>query len=172
LAGNASAMTAAFNLSIDQTAPNAVTALTLNGSPNAELTKTATLALSGTAEAGSRIWLRLNGQALTMVTAHASTGAWSYTGTSVLADGPHNLSLQVEDAAGNLGVLRTHLFQVDTVPPLSPVVTGMSVATDSGISSTDRLTRHTLPVFNGTAEPPAPGVVKWVPLSVSTVWIL
>jgi hypothetical protein len=29
----------------------------------------------------------------------------------------------------------------------------MSMATDSGISSTDRLTRNTLPVFNGTAEP-------------------
>ena len=25
---------------------------------------------------------------------------------------------------------------------------------------------------DGTAEPPAPGVVNWMPLSVSTVWIL
>ena len=26
--------------------------------------------------------------------------------------------------------------------------------------------------INGTAEPPAPGVGNWMPLSVSTVWIL
>lgn len=27
-------------------------------------------------------------------------------------------------------------------------------------------------LMSGTVEPPAPGVVKWMPLSVSTMWIL
>lgn len=27
-------------------------------------------------------------------------------------------------------------------------------------------------LISGTADPPAPGVVNWIPLSVSTVWIL
>ncbi|HWJ93115.1 MAG TPA: Ig-like domain-containing protein, partial [Telluria sp.] len=57
------------------------------------------------------------------------------------------------DAAGNAGGAgATPAVSFDTLAPAAPSAPDMVVASDSGDSNSDNLTRHTTPVFSGTAE--------------------
>ncbi len=89
------------------------------------------LTLTGTAEPGSSILLRLANNAEVMTTA-GSNGAWSATFASgVLPRGEmsHSVTVTATDAAGNSSSL-TQGFLVDTVAPDSPDVTGVNKATN------------------------------------------
>ncbi|MEX0978155.1 MAG: Ig-like domain-containing protein, partial [Pirellulales bacterium] len=92
-----------------------------------------------------------------------TTGNFFTETLSTLADGVHNLKLEVEDRAGNVSHAFLLLVTIDTVaPPVSfglPATAddGLDPASDSGVignqtTFTDRRTNVTTPAFFGTAE--------------------
>ncbi|MDO3510289.1 Ig-like domain-containing protein, partial [Ralstonia pseudosolanacearum] len=95
-AGNVSAASSAFPLTVDTAAPAAPVLNPSNGT-----------ALSGTAEAGSTVSLDLNGDGTpdATVTADAS-GNWTYTPTTPLVDGTV-VSATATDPAGNVSPAAT-----------------------------------------------------------------
>jgi VCBS repeat-containing protein len=113
---------ASHSLTVDETPPAPPSALAdaaiANGYVNLAH-NTAAQALTGTAEAGSKIIVYDNGVKLGETTA-ATNGTWSYT-LGVLADRAHSLTATATDAAGNLSNASSALaFTVDTAPPSAP----------------------------------------------------
>ncbi len=110
---------------------------------NGSTTNDNTPTYSGTAEANSTVTVIVDGAVVGTTTANAS-GAWSFTPTVALADGPHTVKARATDAAGNTGAdSNTNTFTVDTVPPAAPVV----IAPANGSTTSDNT-----PTYSGTAE--------------------
>lgn len=160
-AGNTSVSSASFSLTID-TAPPALPVLTsiLDDVGNAAtpvanggITNDAQPTLSGTAEAGSTVKIFDNGVQIGSVT--ATGGAWSYTPSPALSNGPHTLTFTATDAAGNASAPTAgYTINVDTLTPAAPVIS--SVVDDVGsvigpITGTNP-TNDTRPALSGTAE--------------------
>jgi Ca2+-binding RTX toxin-like protein len=81
-----------------------------------------------------------------------ASGTWSLRSTT-LAAGSHPITARMTDIAGNTGPPSAVLAViVDTTAPAAPSAANMAPASDSGISTTDDLTRIATPVFTGTAE--------------------
>ncbi|WP_324961112.1 kelch repeat-containing protein [Archangium sp.] len=138
--GNTSAPSAPRGFTVDSVAP-AAPVLTAPAS----VVNTATPTISGTAEAGSTVTVRLDGSVAGTVMADAS-GAWTFTVASPLAQGVHTVTATARDAVGNTGApSATRGFRVvdsvDTGAPAAPVLTApTAVVTPS------------MPVIAGTAE--------------------
>ncbi|MCK6896213.1 BapA/Bap/LapF family large adhesin [Enterobacter bugandensis] len=160
-AGNTSASSASFSLTID-TAPPALPVLTsiLDDVGNAAtpvanggITNDAQPTLSGTAEAGSTVKIFDNGVQIGSVI--ATGGAWSYTPSPALGNGPHTLTFTATDATGNASAPTAgYTINVDTLAPAAPVIS--SVIDDVGsvigpVTSTNP-TNDTRPALSGTAE--------------------
>ena len=130
-AGVTGAASSAMAVTIDTTAPVAATIgafSTDSGVVGDGITNDNTLALSGTAEAGSIVKVYDGATLLGSATANGS-GAWTYT-TAALANGGHSFTATATDAAGNTGVASNALaVTVDTTAPIVPVIT--SNTTDS-----------------------------------------
>ncbi len=79
------------------------------------------------------------------------SGTWSIV-TPVLADGSRQIVTKFEDLAGNESSLSPTLnITIDTVAPAAPTVApDMTAASDTGVSSTDNITRDATPTFVGT----------------------
>ncbi|MGI8457341.1 MAG: Ig-like domain-containing protein [Propionibacteriaceae bacterium] len=70
-----------------------------------------------------------------------------------LANGTHDVTARATDAAGNTGASSgTAMVIIDTVAPAAPSAPVLSAASDTGSSSTDRITKTTTPTFTGTNE--------------------
>src|SRR5579885_1862810 len=172
-AGNVDANTASQAVTIDTTAPNAPTAVTLtpvggtvvantvndtNTNLDISATITAGQATGGTAEfyVGA-----------TLIGTDSSIGAGDTTVTFTTSDGtPTTAELQAAIAAG--GVVTVKLLDVagnsatssvanptltvDYTAPNAPTAPDMTAATDNGASNTDNSTSDTTPTFTGTAE--------------------
>ncbi|SMG59007.1 BapA/Bap/LapF family large adhesin [Cedecea sp. NFIX57] len=81
---------------------------------------------SGTGEAGSTLTIFDNGLPIGQVTV-GNDGKWSFTPALDLIDGPHTITLQQTDPAGNVSTIATGpTFTVDTIPPLPVVVDAVS----------------------------------------------
>ncbi len=81
---------------------------------------------SGTGEAGSTLTIFDNGIPIGQVTV-GNDGKWSFTPALDLIDGPHTITLQQTDPAGNVSTIATGpTFTVDTIPPLPVVVDAVS----------------------------------------------
>ncbi|WP_050791952.1 Ig-like domain-containing protein [Stigmatella aurantiaca] len=139
-AGNASPESNTNTFIIDTTAPAApVVTAPANGAVLTDTTPT----YSGTAEAGATVNVIVDGVPVGTTTANAS-GAWSFTPTVPLADGPHTVKATATDAVGNTGPeSNTNTFIVDTTAPAAPVV--VTPADGSTISDNT-------PTYSGTAE--------------------
>ncbi len=102
-------------------------------------------AVFGTAEPGSTVTVRIDGQVVCVVQATAASN-YSCTLTSPLAMGPHTVTAQATDAAGNEGPASVpNSFTVDmrvNVPIISVPASGAFVGDSK-------------PTFSGTAEPGA-----------------
>lgn len=126
-AGNSSGISAPIAVEIDTTAPGAATDVKLVNNddlPITGATNDTTPTLSGKAEPNSSVTIRDGDTVLATVTVDG-TGNWSYTPTTPLAEGPHSLTTEVKDAAGNSSGISTPIaVDVDTIAPnvtLDPV---------------------------------------------------
>ncbi|ADO70145.1 adventurous gliding motility protein AgmC [Stigmatella aurantiaca] len=143
---------------VDTTAPAAPVVVTpANGSTTQDTTPT----YSGTAEPGSTVTVIVDGTPVGTTTANTS-GAWNFTPTVPLLDGPHSVKATATDAAGNTGPeSNTNTFIVDTTAPAAPVV----VTPANGSTTQD-----TTPTYSGTAEPGSTVtvIVDGVPVGTTT----
>ncbi len=96
-----------------------------------------------------------------LVDSFANFGALTTFGVFIdvlplLADGVHNLKLEVEDRAGNLSQDFLLTVVIDTVAPPTPMI-NLDPASDTGIQGqpetfVDRITSNSTPAFLGLAE--------------------
>jgi hypothetical protein len=104
------------------------------------ITNDNTLTLTGTAAANSKVIVFNGGVQIGTATANAG-GAWSHT-TAALADGGHNFTAKVMDAAGNSSAASAALaLKIDTAAPDAP-----KIAAGDGVVNADHVT------LTGTAE--------------------
>ena len=118
------------------------------------ITNVKTPTIAGMAEAGATVRLYdTNGTTILGTTiADAITGAWSITSTT-LSNGVHSLTAKATDIAGNTSaVSAARLVTIDVTAPAAPPQPDLLAASDSGTSSTDNITKLTMPSFAGTAE--------------------
>ncbi|MEB4674188.1 Ig-like domain-containing protein [Enterobacteriaceae bacterium G50] len=160
-AGNVSTPSAEFVVNVDTTAPVAPTIVKgvddVGNAPtdlaNGQVTNDNLPALSGTAEAGATIIIRDNGTQIGTVQADTS-GAWSFTPGSTLAEGSHRFTATATDSAGNVsGSSAGFTLNVDTVAPTSPVITAVEDNVGGTTPLTNgQLTNDSQPTLTGTAE--------------------
>ncbi len=141
---------------IDTVAPESPSAPVLaaasdSGSSSSDsITRITTPSFNGTAEAGSTV--TLYDGATAVGTAVATSGTYAIV-SSTLANGSHTLTARATDLAGNVGPTSDGTgLTIDTTAPVAPIAPTLAAASDSGSSSSDRLTNVTTPTFTGTAE--------------------
>ncbi|PLR24025.1 hypothetical protein PZBJ_11245, partial [Pantoea endophytica] len=131
-AGNISVLSDTFTITVDTqiaqpvlaTITDAITGGALGPIANdgTGLTNDARPVLSGSAEKGSLVTIFNGTAAIGSVCADSISGTWSwqFTGTDRFEEGPHTLSVQAVDTAGNTSVLSdVFTINVDTVKPLN-----------------------------------------------------
>jgi len=114
-----------------------------SGPPAIANSASASLAFSSN-DAGSTFACKLDAAAYVPCT--------SPTAYSGLANGSHTLSVRATDVAGSTDPSpATYTWTVDTAAPAAPTLS-LTPGSDTGASSTDRITNDTSPTFTGTAE--------------------
>ncbi|ENR7480094.1 BapA prefix-like domain-containing protein [Salmonella enterica] len=161
-AGNSSAVSSGFVLTIDATPPAApviasvadntapVTGIVPNGGSTNETRPT----LSGTGEAGTTISI-YNGSTLVGTAQVQANGSWSFTPSTSLGAGVWNLTAIATDAAGNTSsASEIRSFTIDTTAPAAPVIDTVYDGTGpiTGNLSSGQITDEARPVISGTRE--------------------
>ncbi|MWL34868.1 Ig-like domain-containing protein, partial [Escherichia coli] len=107
---------------------------------------------------------------------------WRYNDSRTLTDGNYNYQVRVIDTAGNIGATASQIVTVDTTAPLaSKTIAIAGVSDDTGLSSSDFVTRDTTLTVRGTlgaalaaderAQISLDGGVTWTTLTVvGTSW--
>ncbi|HYC03493.1 MAG TPA: Ig-like domain-containing protein, partial [Azospirillaceae bacterium] len=156
-AGNSSTLSATYSLTIDRTAPTAPTTPVLASASDTGVSQTdgvtsdSTPTLTGTAEANATVVLFDGATAIGSTTA-AGDGSWSLT-TTALATGGHTLTVKAGDTAGNTsGASPSLTITVDTTAPVVPSAPVLGPTSDTGASSTDKITSDGTPTVTGTGE--------------------
>ncbi len=110
--------------------------------------------IKGTAEAGSTVTV-YDGTTLLGSVVTDAKGNWTYTPTTALLDGVHNITATATNAAGNVSP-RTGIydFTVDTTAPQAPTITSVldDVGLVTGQITNGTVTDDTTPTVNGTGE--------------------
>ncbi len=191
-AGNVGA-TDSQNVVIDTTAPDpavktiAVTAITTDTGliTNDFVTSDTTLAVSGTLgatlSAGEFAQISIDG-GTTWQNLSVNGSTWTYLDGRTLTDGNYNYQVRVIDTAGNIGATASQIVTVDTTAPLaSKTIAIAGISDDTGLSSSDFVTRDTTLTVRGTlgatlaaderAQISLDGGVTWSTLTViGTTW--
>jgi hypothetical protein len=157
--GSTAPLTQAYVL--DTTAPTAAIATATlnhdNGSSNTDfITNTAGQDISGTYTGtigiGETVQVSVdNGSTWTNAVANAVTHTWSTSGLSLLPTSTGTLKVQVADTAGNASTALSQAYVLDTTAPAASTIF-LSAGSDTGASSTDRITSRTTPNFTGSTE--------------------
>jgi len=155
-AGNTSAASAGLALTVDTTvaAPTgiALAAASDTGILGDSLTAINTPVIGGTAEANAVVSLYKDSITLLGNATADGSGVWRMT-LGALGDGAHTLTARAVDLAGNSSIASSPFtVTIDTTPPAAPSAPSLTAASDSGSSSSDRLTNVKTPTFTGTAE--------------------
>lgn len=160
-AGNASAPTPAFNLTVDTQTPTAGALPIVSDNVGATVGDLAsgaqsddnTPTLRGTVEGLAWVNIYDGSKLLATVQANAS-GAWSYT-TSALSDGVHRFSTTVSDSAGNVSdPSPVFTLNIDTTAPVaaSNITVSDNVSPVTGLIANGGATNDNTPTLNGMAE--------------------
>ncbi len=191
-AGNVGA-TDSQNVVIDTIAPDpavktiAISAITTDTGliTNDFITSDTTLAVSGTLgaalSAGEFAQISIDG-GTTWQNLSVSGLTWTYLDGRTLTDGNYNYQVRVIDTAGNIGATASQIVTVDTSAPLaSKTIVIAGISDDTGLSSSDFVTRDTTLTVRGTlgaalaaderAQISLDGGVTWTTLTViGTSW--
>lgn len=139
-AGNTSLGSAEVTVEIDTTAPAAPEIIApFPGELVGPLPS-----ISGSAEPATTLRVSIDGVEVAVIA--NDDGNWSYTMSSALADGSHEVSVTCEDAQGNVSAATRVTFQVDATIPNGPVI----VSPGDGAALADGSV-----VLTGTSEPGA-----------------
>ncbi|EML2066101.1 BapA prefix-like domain-containing protein [Enterobacter asburiae] len=129
-AGNLSAPSAVFTVTLDTVAPgipqiNAVSDSQLTN--NVLYTRDGTPTLTGTSEPGTSVIISIDGSPSGVPVTIQPDGSWSWTAGTTLPDGPHTFTVSSVDPAGNTSGSSAPLsVTVDTAAPANP--SGMALA--------------------------------------------
>ena len=158
LVGNISPASVPLSVTIDTVAPVAPTNLALAPGSDSGLSSTDNITninkptINGTGEAGGLITL-YNGATVLGTGTVSAGGTWSVTATVALANGARNITARETDLAGNVGPASVALaVTIDTTVPPAPSRPALAAGSDSGLSSTDKITNVTTPTFTGTGQ--------------------
>jgi large repetitive protein len=156
-AGNIGSATSQ-TLTIDKTAP-VVSVTSVNGSARTfpYSTNVNVTSIGGTCGSiggdSTTVSPLMNGSATLPATASCISGAWSLALTTALStQASRTLSATQTDTAGNTGFATSQTLTIDKTAPAAPTAPALTAASDSGSSSTDRITNVTTPTFTGSAE--------------------
>jgi VCBS repeat-containing protein len=122
---------------------------------NGDLTNDDKPTISGTAEANSIVKIYDNGTLIGTVNADG-TGAWTFTPTTSIGQGSHNLTVTATDAAGNVSQPGAAFnINVDSIAPTAPTITQVydDVGTITGPVSNNGATNDPTPTLSGSGEP-------------------
>lgn len=153
-AGNTSNASTGLTLTVDTAvaAPTGVALASDTGTLGDNLTNVNTPVIGGTAEAGAVVSLYEDSNTLLGSATADGSGVWQVT-LNALGEGAHTLTARAVDVAGNSSTDSGSLtVTIDTTPPVAPSAPSLTAASDSGSSSSDRLTNVKTPTFTGTAE--------------------
>ena len=128
-AGNVSAASPVYTLTVDTTAPAApqVTAISDSILTNGVLyTTDTTPIITGRAEAGSTVTVYINEVAQPNTVVADGNGNWSWTPANPLAQAVTGISVSATDAAGNTTPGTTISVTIDATPPADPTVTAVA----------------------------------------------
>ncbi|RSU83804.1 Ig-like domain-containing protein [Sphingomonas koreensis] len=164
-AGNASAQSAAYAITIDTSAPpvplidsivdnvGPILGTVLTGGTTDDTLPT----LNGSgAEANATITIYDNGVAIGTTTADGA-GNWSFTPASSLASIAHSFTVSSTDAAGNSSVQSAaYTITIDAIPPAAPAITSVTdnIGSVIGTVANGGFTDDTIPVLAGTGAEP------------------
>ncbi|MBU4634015.1 hypothetical protein I8747_14530, partial [Pseudomonas chlororaphis subsp. aurantiaca] len=165
-AGNVSEPSDAYVVVVDTTAPNKPSIETVfddQGDKQGNLaagdtTDDARPTISGKAEAGSTVVILDKGVEIGRAPVDGS-GKWTFTPTTPLSNGGHDLSVKAVDAAGNISVA-SDSFGFSIVAggaPAMPAITAVKddVGSIQGNLQKNAVTDDSKPTLEGTAEPGA-----------------
>ncbi len=161
-AGNTSVPSAAYPIVIDTAPPAIPTLLTVTDDQpgvtgplvNGQLTNDTTPTLNGRGEVGATIKVFSDGVLVGSTTVDDS-GAWSVTPTTALTNGPHILTVNQTDPAGNISASTGGFtVNVDASAPVAPVITSVAdnTAPVIGVVPNGGSTNETHPTISGTGE--------------------
>ncbi|KDM90966.1 Ig-like domain-containing protein [Photobacterium galatheae] len=140
------------NVTIDTTDPviESVQMVTDTGVDTSDgITKESSPAFAGKTEPNTKIVLEIAGQRYTIPESSIdSEGNWSFTVPIELPDNPYTWRVIVTDKAGNTSE-STGNIKIDTTNTLTG---GLAKTSDTGVSSTDKLTNDNNPTFEGGTE--------------------
>jgi hypothetical protein len=150
-AGNISEVSSALPVNVDTLAPPAPGNLTItpdSGTPGDGLTNTGDIVFSGTAEAGSRVRLQVDGESIGSV-AVGTDGNWAATEYAfAFTDGDYQVTAISVDAAGNPSGGTTLNISIDEAIA-APSILGVSP--DTAVDG-DGVTQALAPAVGGLAE--------------------
>ncbi len=152
-AGNISTDTTSNELAIGGNAPGIpdMTAASDSGSSNSDnITSNARPTFTGTCSNGTTITLYVNGSR-TASNGACSGGIYNITLVSSLTDGGYNISATSTSGSPAVESAQSSplAIQIDTTPPTVLTTPDLTDDSDTGISSTDNITRITTPSFAG-----------------------
>lgn len=163
-AGNTSAPSAEYVITVDTTLPAAPTIDTVDddiGSITATLANNSVTddtrpQFNGSGPAGSTVTLYDGATAIGSIVV-GGDGKWTITPAQPLAEGPHALSAVAIDAAGNASPAASFNLTVDTTPPAAPAITSAQgeIAGSSAPIVNGGSTQNGTPVLSGSGEPGA-----------------
>lgn len=128
-AGNVSATSPVYTLTVDTTAPAVPQVIAISDSTLANgvlYTTDTTPTITGRAEAGSTVTVYINEVAQTPTVVADTNGNWSWTPTEPLAQAVTGIGISATDAAGNITLGSTVSVTVDATPPADPTVTAVA----------------------------------------------
>ena len=151
VAGN-SVTSTPWPVTLDTTAPAAPVLTGISDDTGASatdlVTKDANQTVFGTSEAGSVVTLKKGGSTVATVTAD---GGGTFGAGVTLLEGTNSFTAMATDVAGNVSTQSAALtVTLDTVAPAAPVLT--SISDDTGVSSSDLITRTVNQTLSGKAE--------------------
>jgi hypothetical protein len=110
--------------------------------------------LTGTVAAGTEVTV-WDGSTILGSTTAGSDGVWHFTPLWNLAHGEHTIQLGLKDAGGHVTPRELSVpftFSIDLFEPNTPDKPVLAADSDTGVSSTDGITKDTTPTLTGTAK--------------------